>query len=64
MLQKKKKLVEQSIHYKVGQSLLHRGACITKKAALLQKIGVTEVGEIKMRDGKEGSHSKGFPENI
>ena len=28
------------------------------------KIGVTGVGEIKMRVGKEGTDSKSFPENI
>ena len=28
------------------------------------KIGVTDVGEIKMRAGKDKTHSKGFPENI
>ena len=30
----------------------------------LLKFDLTEVGEIKMRSGKEGTHSKGFPENI
>ena len=30
----------------------------------LLKIGVTGVGKIKMRAVKEGTHSKGFPENI
>ena len=30
----------------------------------LLKIGVTEVGEIKMWVEKEGTHSKSFPENI
>ena len=29
----------------------------------LLKVGVTEVGEIKMRAGKERTHSKSFPEN-
>ena len=36
--------IEQLIHYKVGQSL-SRGACITKKSALLQSgTGVTDWG--------------------
>ena len=30
----------------------------------LLKVGVSEVGEIKMPAGKQGTHSKGFPENI
>ena len=30
----------------------------------LLKVGVSEVGEIKMRAGRQGTHSKGFPENI
>ena len=30
----------------------------------LLKVGVSEVGEIKMRAGKQGTHSKCFPENI
>ena len=30
----------------------------------LLKFDLTEVGEIKMRSGKEGTHSKSFPENI
>ena len=29
----------------------------------LLKVGVSEVGEIKMR-ARQGTHSKGFPENI
>ena len=28
--------VQQLIYYKMGQSLLHRGTCITKKTTLLQ----------------------------
>ena len=30
----------------------------------LSKVGVIEVGEIKTRTGKQGTHSKGFRENI
>ena len=30
----------------------------------LLKVGVSEVGEIKMRARKQWTHSKGFPENI
>ena len=30
----------------------------------LLKVGVSKVGEIKMRDGKQGTHRNGFPENI
>ena len=30
----------------------------------LFKLGGSEVGEIKMRAGKQETHSKGFPENI
>ena len=30
----------------------------------LSKVGVIEVGEIKLRAGKQGTHSKGFRENI
>ena len=30
----------------------------------LSKVGVIEVGEIKTRAGKQGTHSKGFRENI
>ena len=38
--------MEQSIHYKAGRSLLHRGTCITKKTALLQSWGgITIWGE-------------------
>ena len=34
--------MKQSIHYKVGQSLLHRVSCIIKKAALLKSgAGIT-----------------------
>ena len=37
--------VEQLIHYKVGQSLFHRGASITKESALLQSgTGITNCG--------------------
>ena len=28
------------------------------------KNGVSEAGEMKMRAGKQGTHSKGFPENL
>ena len=30
----------------------------------LLKIGATEISEMEMRAGKEGAHSKRFPENI
>ena len=30
----------------------------------LLKVGVSEVGEIKIRAGKQGTHWNGFPENI
>ena len=30
--------LEQQIHYKVGQSLLRRGPCTNKEAALLQSV--------------------------
>ena len=34
--------MEQLIHYKMGQSLLHRGTCVTKKSVLLQSgTGIT-----------------------
>ena len=30
----------------------------------LSKVGVIEVGKMKIRAGKQGTHSKGFRENI
>ena len=41
-----------------------RGSLKNNYSEKLLKIGVTGVGEIKMRDGEEETHSKGFPKNI
>ena len=47
------KIVEQSIHYKVGQLLIHRGACITKMAVLIQYgAGITNWGKSYYKVGK------------
>ena len=45
--------VEQLIHYNVGQLLLHRGSCITKRSALLQiGTGITNRGKSYYKVGQ------------
>ena len=45
--------VEQLIHYKLGQSLLNGGACITKKSALLPDgTGITYWGKTYYKIGQ------------
>ena len=45
--------VEQLIHYKLGQSLLYGGACITKKSALLPDgTGITYWGKTYYKIGQ------------
>ena len=47
------KIVEQSIHYKVGQLLIHRGACITKMAVLIQYgAGINKLGQELLQSGE------------
>ena len=44
--------MEQSIHYKVGQSLLHLGACITKKALYYKVEQVLQIGARTIKVGQ------------
>ena len=45
---------------RIGHSVSLKNSCNEK----LSKVGVIEVGKIKTRAGKQGTHSKGFRENM